>query len=58
MKCSSNQGQSCSCSCNGKYSSNPALWSKKKKVEFLEEHLTCLEKQVDDVKETLNELKK
>lgn len=44
--------------CQGKSINNPALWSRKKKITLLEEHLECLEKQVSETKEALEEIKK
>ena len=57
MCCNSNQQKNI-CLCHGNFSNNPALWSRKKKINLLEEHLECLQKQVIETKEALEELNK
>jgi hypothetical protein len=57
MCCNSNQQKNI-CSCQDNFINNPAFWRKKKKITLLEEHLECLQKQVIEIKETLEELKK
>ncbi len=44
--------------CQGNLINHPALWSKKKKITLLEEHLERLEIQITETKEALEELKK
>ena len=38
--------------------SNPLLWSRKKKLETLEQKLQCLKEQENEILEALEELKK
>jgi hypothetical protein len=58
MCCNSNQQKNI-CSCReDNLINNPAFWSKKKKINLLEEHLECLQNQIIETKETLEELKK
>ncbi len=57
MCCDSNQTRSQSCLCQKNVLGNPALWSKKKKMSFLEDSLKCLQKQAEEVKESIKELK-
>jgi len=57
MCCNSNL-QRQNCPCQGGSISNPALWSRKKKITILEEYLEYLEKQVIETKEALDEFKK
>ena len=58
MCCNSNQQKNNHCACQDNFTNSPALWSKKKKISVLEEHLECLQKQVLETKEVLEELKK
>ena len=44
--------------CQSNSANNPALWSRKKKINLLEEYKECLEKQLLETKEALDELKK
>ncbi len=55
MSCNTSQTK-CNCGCSGSLS-NPALWSKKKKLEVLENNLECLEKQTKEIEESIKELK-
>lgn len=57
MMCSSNHVKSGKCSCQKGFSNNLELWSKRKKISVLENCLSCLEVQIDEIKEALSELK-
>ncbi|UCH15828.1 MAG: hypothetical protein JSV22_07630 [Bacteroidales bacterium] len=55
MCCNSNQNKNI---CQGYYFNNPVFWSRKKKINLLEERKECLEKQLIETKEAIEELKK
>ncbi len=57
MCCNSNQNRNI-CPDHGNYLNNPVFWSKKKKINLLEEHKECLEKKLIETKEAIEELKK
>ncbi len=57
MYCYSNQ-QKNNCQCHGGYINNPALWSKNKKINLLEEYLEYLENQINETREAIEGFKK
>jgi|WetSurSiteA1Bulk_404760.scaffolds.fasta_scaffold511653_1 hypothetical protein len=56
--CSNSNQQKNICSCQEYFINNPAFWSKKKKISLLEEHLECLQNQITETNESLEELRK
>ncbi|MBU1343984.1 MAG: hypothetical protein KKE44_14520 [Proteobacteria bacterium] len=48
--------QSCNCGCSGMSCFAPGLWSKKKQVQVVKDSIACLQSQVKDLEERLNEL--
>lgn len=49
-------GGSCGCG-SGPACHGPFFWSKKKRIQILENSLECLEERANDIKELLKELK-
>ena len=56
MCCKMNHTENHFCSCQGNAVHHPEMWSKKKKISVLNDYLVSLEKQVEDIREALNEL--
>ncbi len=47
----------CSCGCGGPVSFGPALWSRKKRIRMVENSIECMQSQLKDLEELLQELK-
>jgi hypothetical protein len=58
MCCNSLQQKSNFCQCQGSNLNNPLLWSKRKRIDLLENYLANLKEQIIEIEETLEELKK
>lgn len=46
-----------SCGCGGPTFFGSSFWSKKKRIQILEQSLECLQERAEDIKEFLKELK-
>lgn len=57
MNCNSKQSGNQSCGCQKNVLSNPELWSKKKKINYLENSLKCLQEHIAEIEESIKELK-
>jgi len=55
---SSQSNQGSPCGCHGKSCFGPELWSKKKKIQYVNNSIVCLQSQVKDLEDKLDELKK
>jgi hypothetical protein len=51
------QGHKSSCGCGGTSCFGPAFWSKKKRIQMVENSIECLQTKVADLQELLQELK-
>jgi hypothetical protein len=51
-----NQGGQCGCQSESCFSAE--LWSKKKQIQYVKNSITCLQSQVKDLGDKLNELEK
>ena len=58
MCCNSNHQSNQFCSCQENFLNRPAFWSKKKKISMLEDYLTGMQKQITEIEEAIEELKK
>ena len=56
MCCMQNQGGSRGCSCHSGYHNNPALWSKKKKLETLNHMLDCFKDKQKEIEQAIAEI--
>lgn len=56
VKHSAKHGKNASCGCKSAACSGPMFWSKKKRIRMVEHSIECLQSQIDDLKELLQEL--
>lgn len=55
---SSQPSHNSNCGCQSKSCFGPMFWSKKKKIQYVRNSITCLQSQVKDLKDKLDELEK